>query len=114
MKKLYFLAFLLLMTFSNAQIINFPDSAFKAKLLQANPSNTIAAIPSSIPINGAYFAYVTIDTNGNDEIEVSEAAVISRLQVPNSNITSLEGIQYFTDLSYLNCSFNQMTSLTLD
>lgn len=59
---------LIILTFighvGNAQIVTIPDANFKAKLLAANPNNTIAS---------NNFANVTIDTNGNNEIEVNEA-----------------------------------------
>ena len=110
MRKLYFLfAVVLFCVSGKAQIINFPDANFKAKLLLASPSNTIARIylQGSAP-------YVTIDTNNNGEIEVSEAALINALDVSGSNISSLIGIDDFTNLRGLNCSNNQITSLTLN
>lgn len=111
MKKLYFLlAAFIIVCNANAQIINIPDANFKAKLLQASPSNTIAQISLWPPVNGNY---TKIDTNNNGEIEVSEAAVIYTLNVSNSNISSLQGIEYFTGLASVDCSYNQLTNLTL-
>ncbi len=113
MKKLYFLCFLLVTAYIDAQIINFPDAAFKAKLLLASPSNNIARIYVWPPVNNQNYINVAIDTNGNGEIEVSEAAAIDLLNVSNSNISSMVGIEYFTHLESLNCSFNQLTGLAL-
>ena len=55
MKKLYFLFFLTIGFFGNAQIINFPDANFKAKLLEADISNGVA-----LDFNDNYFK---IDAN---------------------------------------------------
>jgi Leucine-rich repeat (LRR) protein len=95
MKKFYFLLLgLFLFSGLNAQIINIPDANFKAKLLQANTSNDIAG-------------YIKIDSNNNGEIEINEATTVLSLNIANSSISELFGIGYFTNLQYLDCSFNQ-------
>ncbi|MFM9004647.1 MAG: hypothetical protein ACKOSR_03985, partial [Flavobacteriales bacterium] len=72
--------------------INIPDTNFKSALL-ANPE---------------------INTNGNDEIECLEAILFSgSMNVSDAGITDLTGIEAFTSLGQLNCSFNQLTSLNL-
>lgn len=105
MKNYYLLLFLLFGLFGKAQIINFPDANFKAKLLEASPSNYIA-----IDLTGNYFK---IDANSNGEIEVSEALNISLLNIGSSSIQNLDGILNFINLTYLNCVFNQITSLDI-
>ena len=114
MKKRYFLYFLLVSFFTNAQIINFSDADLKAKLLSASPPTT-------------YFAkdlsgnYTKIDTNNNNEIEVSEALQISYLDLsgqifiggtfyPN-NTSNLTGIEYFTNLKYLDCRYLPLVTI---
>ena len=90
MKNLYSIA-ILLFTFSiQAQIINIPDPNFK-----------------NILVNSVY------DTNNDDEIDISEALNIYALDVTNSNITSLEGIQYFTNLDTLICDNNNISDLSV-
>jgi hypothetical protein len=96
----------------NAQIVNIPDSAFKYVLLNLT----------------------SVNTNVDDEIQVSEAINFSgTLDVSGSGISDLTGIDAFTNitglncccnylqnldvsnnlsLSYLNCSSNQLNSLT--
>lgn len=104
MKKFYFLLMgLWLCSGVNAQIINFPDANFKAKLLAASPSNTIAENSSSVNIK--------IDANNNNEIEVSEALLVRKLVISNSNISDLTGINSFSSLRILWCDSNQLTSL---
>jgi len=103
MKKYYLL--LLFTYIAQAQIINIPDANFKATLLLANASNGIA--------RNTLGQYIVIDANGNSEVEISEALEVSDLYVNNRNITSLQGIEYFTNISLLDCSFNQITTLDL-
>ena len=102
MKQTYFLCLLFVSLFSNSQIINFPDANFKAKLLAADELNAIAFINN---------VSVKIDTNNNGEIEINEASVITRLNVYSSNIANLDGINNFTNLVYLDCSSNLLTTL---
>ena len=97
--------FLLLLLFTGivkAQIVDIPDANFKAKLLEANTSNSIA-YSNGFPIQ--------IDANNDGEIENSEAVVVDSLGVSSSNISSLIGISNFTNLKRLSCSTNNLTGL---
>jgi hypothetical protein len=94
MKKIYLL-FLFITVFLHGQIINIPDSNFKSLLLQANTTNNIAG-------------GVKIDINNNNEIEESEALLVFSFVLPPGNISSLVGIEYFTNLFYLTCHSNQI------
>ncbi|MBS7230508.1 T9SS type A sorting domain-containing protein [Flavobacterium psychroterrae] len=85
MKKIYFLV--LALCFFNgviAQNIIIPDINLKMKLISLN-----------------------VDINSNFEIEISEALNITFLDLSNSNIGSLKGLENFTNLQYLNCTNNQ-------
>jgi Leucine-rich repeat (LRR) protein len=106
MKKIYF--FVITFCFFNglsAQIINFPDANFKAKLLAASSSNFIA--------KEVYGSYFKIDANNNGQIEVSEALQVDELHINSSNISSLVGISSFTNLRGLFCNENQLTTLDI-
>lgn len=112
MKKLYTLFAVTLFGFmGNTQIINFPDANLKMKLLAAGPSNYIARNFSG--------SYVKIDTNNNNEIEVSEALVIDELNIENLNpiasikITNLTGITAFSNMTKFYCFDNLITTLDL-
>ncbi|WP_395043714.1 T9SS type A sorting domain-containing protein [Flavobacterium sp.] len=105
MKNIFFLFVLFTFGSINAQI-NIPDANFKAKLLAANTSNSIA-------IGSDYTTSIVIDTNNNGEIEIFEAQQVYRLDVSNSNIASLEGLSSFTNLSNLFCNDNQLATLDL-
>lgn len=128
MKQVYFLVigFLFCLPFQ-AQIINIPDANFKAKLLEADVTNTIAKDANSNNIR--------IDVNNNGEIEESEALLVYKLfnlNVPpiraanqaaydaqlqqsqlNYNISDLTGIAYFTNLTHLVVMNNNLTTLDL-
>lgn len=102
MKKLYTLLVLLVGSITiQAQIVNIPDANFKAKLLQEE----VAFDENYEPI--------TIDANNNGEIELNEIQNVYALDVSNSNIANLTGIESFTALKSLNCSHNQLTTLTI-
>lgn len=88
MNQKILLSSLLLSFFSFGQIINFPDANLKAKLLSAN---TAYGSNSSDPS-------IVLDSNGDGEIEVNETLTTARVDVSNSGITSLEGLQFFPNL----------------
>lgn len=99
MKKILFtLICFYAFSITNAQIINIPDVNFKTKLLWADSSNTVAK-----NLLGVFFK---IDANNDGQIQVSEALNVSYLDVSSSGISNLTGLQSFTNLLILNCTFN--------
>ncbi len=90
MKHLLLTLILLTSFFASGQIVNIPDANFKNALLNYNPP---------------------IDTNGDGEIQVSEAEVVSFLNVQNKNISDMTGIEAFINLISLTCTYNSITSL---
>ncbi|WP_298221557.1 T9SS type A sorting domain-containing protein [Flavobacterium sp.] len=85
MKKIYFILVFSLVTFiAQAQIVNIPDADFKSFLL-----------------------YAGIDTNNDNEIQVSEALAVTSLSIPwnpTQNIQSLTGLGAFSNLTSLQLS----------
>jgi len=74
----------------HAQNVNIPDAIFKAVLV----GNT------------------AINTNGDTEIQVSEAAAFGgTIHCNGMNIADLTGIEDFTALTELHCASNQLNSL---
>ena len=74
------------------QNVNIPDTNFKAYLV-GEPS---------------------INTNGDTEIQLSEATAFNGAIICDSmNISDLTGIEAFTALTELYCSYNQLTSLNV-
>jgi len=94
-----------LFTFSfvgaKAQIINIPDASFKNALV-----NTNCAVFDEFGQNVG-----DVDTNDDGEIQMSEAEAVLKLDVSNSNIESLIGVNSFTNLEQLICNNNQLTDL---
>jgi hypothetical protein len=89
MKKLL-LVLLALPLIGFGQNVNIPDANFKAYLL----GNT------------------AINTNGDTEIQVSEAAAFNgTIYCSCMSISNLTGIEAFTALTFLECGLNQLTSL---
>lgn len=75
----------------NAQIINFQDQFFKNALVS----------------NGA------VNTNSDNEITIQEAAAYTgALNISFLGISSISGIEYFTQMTELDCSMNGITSLS--
>lgn len=95
-------------TVFNAQIVNIPDPIFKAKLLSANTTNGIASNSAN--------QNIVIDTNGDNEIQVSEALNVSKLFIPGqagNMIADLTGINQFTNLTSLSAFNNALTNLQI-
>jgi Leucine-rich repeat (LRR) protein len=71
-------------------VVSIPDANFKAALVND----------------------LSINTNGDNDIQVSEAeAYTGGLEINNLNISNLTGIEAFTNLPSLVCSYNQLTNL---
>ncbi len=105
MKKTFFsflLAFSCLAA-ATAQIVNIPDANFKNVLV-----NTLCVDMDYNAVGDA-----DADTNNDGEIQVSEAQAVLRLVVSSWGIQDMTGIQSFTNLQFLKCSQNQLTSLNV-
>ena len=76
---------------SFGQIINFPDANLKAKLLSVNTAY------SSNPTEPS----IVLDSNGDGEIEVSETLTTERIEISNSSIHALDGLEFFPNLKYV-------------
>lgn len=105
-KTLLLAAGLFCFNLTEAQVIAIPDANFKSALLTASVENGIAR-----DINQNY---IVVDTNGNGEIEVSEAETVYHLLVGNSDIGSMAGVEQFTNLETLECSGNALTALNVN
>lgn len=104
MKTLYsFLLLSLCTLIGNAQIINFPDANFKAKLLASDTTQDIAW-------NGNN--RIKIDANNDGEIEQSEALLVNSMKLWGANITDLTGLEYFTNLNNLDAADNHITAFS--
>ncbi len=102
MKKLLYILFFVT-GIANAQIVTIPDANFKAKLLSATTTNYVATNTSGLSAK--------IDTNNDGEIQVSEALVITDLNLNNSSISNLSGIEAFLNLTDLNIRNNAVNTI---
>lgn len=79
------------MSVAQAQNVNIPDAKFKAYLLGNSAINT---------------------DSDSTEISVAEAqAFTGKINVSSKFITDLTGIESFTNITVLDCQYNQLTSL---
>ena len=105
MKKLYFLFFLTIGFFGNAQIINFPNVTFKYKLM---------AWGNVRDANGSPFI---LDADGNGEIEVDEALNVYEMRISGASggniISDATGIENFSNVTKIDISNNNLTNLNV-
>ena len=99
--------------FDSSTVVYIPDANFKARLLSADSANHIAFVQ----VGGSGY-YGQIDLNLDGEIQNTEALNVNELNVNSQNfsnqkINDLTGIEYFTEISNLNCSHNLLTTLNI-
>lgn len=92
---------LLVLTACASDTIDIPDAAFKNALLNTKCIDT----------DGDGKADSDADTNDDNQIQISEVANLTFLDVSAQNIQSLEGIEHFVSLKGLDCYKNALTSL---
>lgn len=95
----------------NAQIVNIPDAAFKARLLSASNDLNQSQFLIAQDNNNSW---VVIDTNNDGEIQVSEALAIRFLNVSGIGISDLTGLEAFSNLFSLSVGTVPVTSLDLN
>lgn len=83
----------------------------KFGLLTARDANLNFEDLTDIPVdrlafadaNFAEYVFSNFDTDGNDELSVEECEAVTSMSFNTNEITSLEGIKYFTNLVELGC-----------
>lgn len=105
MRKIYLIISLMTFAGFQAQIVNILDPVFKAKLISSTTTNGIVSNSSG--------ASIKLDANDDGEVQVSEALAASKIDVYNSAITDLTGVNYFTNLKTLYIGNNNLTSISL-
>ena len=77
----------------------------------ATPSDGIALNAENFP-DEAFREYLKkFDENNDDTLEPAERYKVTKINVPNRNISNLYGIQFFPNLKELKCYGNNLTSL---
>ncbi len=94
MKNTLLTLFILLLNQINAQVINFPDSSFKSRLVSSSVTNTSSIAKD---VNGSS---IKVDINNDGEIEVSEALLVYEIRTNNIMfpINDFTGISNFQNL----------------
>ncbi|WP_188617362.1 DUF7619 domain-containing protein [Cloacibacterium rupense] len=104
--KLFFLFALFFFVSLEAQDIWFLNTSFKDKLLSSSPTNNIAQ-----DINGNF---VAVDSNKDNEIQISEAENISMLNLNDEtgygSLSGINEISYFKNIQVLKCENNYSLS----
>ncbi|MEP3974791.1 T9SS type A sorting domain-containing protein [Nonlabens ulvanivorans] len=108
MKNLLLLSLLVLnCVTATSQIINIPDPVFKAQLLTyGNVHDGPVTVHSANVIN--------IDSNGDGEIQVSEAQNVYGITINDDAILDITGIELFPNLNTLSIASAGVTSISLD
>lgn len=89
-----------------------PDSE-SVSVSAASEADGIALDAAAFP-DPAFLAYVHIyDTDGNGFLSEAECAAVTKMDIRNKDIHSLEGIGCFVNLTSLNCIGNALTDLPL-
>ena len=90
---------------ANAQILTFSDPALKSNLLLSDVNNAVALNFSD--------QQMKIDVNSNGEIDQFEANLVKKLFITDNAITSVGGIEGFTNLQILWIWNPAITNLSL-
>ncbi|MDO4280462.1 MAG: S-layer homology domain-containing protein [Peptococcaceae bacterium] len=92
-----------------------PAAAEAAQLRSGNTELMGVSVDSNNFPDAAFRSIVsdTIDTNGDGQLSQTERDAVTRLDVSAKDIASLDGIDYFTALTSLDCSDNNLTALDL-
>ncbi|GGB71212.1 hypothetical protein GCM10007424_09040 [Flavobacterium suaedae] len=111
MKKQLLFFLLLIAGIGNAQIVDIPDAAFK-NLLIPIPPDGLGYYPAKDEEGNA----MVIDSNGDGEIQVSEAEAVWELKIQNDyDIISTAGIEAFVNLrslTFIECQYLSDVDLT--
>ena len=101
--KSYLIFILFLLGYQlQSQVVDIPDPNFKNALVNfpvadlGNPNHE------------------DVDTNNDGEIQVSEAEAVLALYIDYFDIDSVEGIEYFINMTYLTCDHNNLTEISID
>lgn len=105
---------------SGAQPAAATPSELSAPPAAATPSE-LTAPQSGVPLDETSFpdpaflaCVLAFDTDGSGTLSDAECAAVTRLDVRGKGITSLEGVGFFPELTYLNCIGNDLAQLPLE
>ena len=85
------------------EIVNIPDPALKASIVSADEENNIARDSEGNSM--------TVDTNGDGEIQVTEALAVYELHMGGTAIADATGVQSFENLTVLSITKSNLVTL---
>ena len=75
-------------------------------------SSGLAIDETNFPdVNFRNYVLASFDSNGDEKLDDEEIANVKYIFASSKTISSLKGIEYFTELTELDCGNNQLTSL---
>lgn len=103
MKKIYLIICMMIISLFQAQIVNIPDAYLKSKLFTYGSTSNSAG------------TYITLDANGDGEVQVSEAAAVYKINIYDltDTVTSLSGLNEFPNLNELTLTNPNLTNYHL-
>ena len=100
MKKIFFIITIVCSLFTYAQNVIIPSAILKSLL--------VGNLPSAFNEQGNS---IIIDSNNDDQIQLSEALLVWKFEWDNRGITDLTGIESFTNLREFYCGRNNIISM---
>ena len=100
MKKVFFIITIVCNLFTYAQNVIIPSPILKSLL--------VGNLPSAFNEQGNNFI---IDSNNDDQIQISEALLVWKLDWDNRGLTDLTGIESFTNLREFYCGRNNIINM---
>ena len=82
-------------------------------LALAEGAADVAIDPTNFPDENFRIYVATFDKDNDDCLTPAELAAVEYMALSNKSIGDLTGIEHFTDLTKLDCRWNQLTSLDL-
>lgn len=86
-----------------------------APMMLAAPASVLSGLAideTNFPdANFRSYVLASFDSNGDEKLDDEEIANVKYINAPSKTISSLKGIEYFTELLELDCDNNQLTSL---
>ena len=103
-----------------AALLAVPVGAASEESVQPAGASSLSAVQGEVPLDAsifpdpAFLKYVSsLDTDSSGGLSAAEREQVVRMDIRNRGITSLQGLEQFPNLEYLNCNNNALTSLEL-
>lgn len=103
-----------------AALLTVPAGAASEESMLTAGASTLAQVQGEVPLeasvfpDSAFLTYVrSLDADSSGGLSAAEREQVVRMDIRNRGIASLQGLEQFPNLEYLNCNNNALTSLDL-